>query len=187
MQPVDPNTCTHEEVLELDEISTIEETETETAENDEDHVDICDQLADAFDHIQNMVSSHSDDERVRKASNHFVKKVITVKRIETMINLLHGFGNEVSAPKKNGKKRKAAKLILVQTTAKARRLNPSSGRGTSTKGRRVKDLSKSVKVTDRGVLRSLPKQKAKPLKQKHSLINAVKANKSSAKNHTAQT
>ena len=81
-----------------------------------------------------------------------------------MINLLHGIGNEVAAPKKCGKKRKVAKLIPVQTTAKARRLNPSSGRGTSTKGTSVKNLPKSVKVTESGVFRSLPKQKAKPLK-----------------------
>ena len=46
---------------------------------------------------------------------------------------------------KCGKKRKAAKLIPVQTTAKARRMNPSSGCGTSAKGRGVKDLPKSVK------------------------------------------
>ena len=85
-----------------------------------------------------------------------------------------------------GKKRKAAKLIPVQTTAKARRLNPSSGRGTSTKGRHVKDLPKLVKVTEAGVFRSLPKQKPKPVKQAHSLIKAVRSNKSSAKNHTAQ-
>ena len=75
-----------------------------------------------------------------------------------MINLHHGIGNEVAAPKKNGKKTKSAKLIPVQTTAKARRDN--SGRGPSTKGIRVKDHPKSVKVTERGVLRSLPKQKS---------------------------
>ena len=61
-----------------------------------------------------------------------------------------------------------------------------SGRGTSTKGRRVNDLPKSVKVTERGTLRSLPKQKIKRLKQKYSLVEAVRSNKSSAKNHTAQ-
>ena len=133
-----------------------------------------------------MVFANIEDERVKKATKHFIKKILNANKLETMINLLHGIGNEVAAPKKSGKKRKAAKLIPVQTTAKARRLNPSSGRGTSTKGRRVKDLPKSVKVTERGVLRSLPKQKVKPLKQKHSLISAVQANRSSAKNHTAQ-
>ena len=114
------------------------------------------------------------------------KKILNAKKLETMINLLHGIGNEVAAPKKNGKKMKKGKLIPVQTTAKGRRDNPHSGRGPSTKGRRVKDLPKSVKVTERGTLRSLPKQKTKPLKQKHSLVEAVRSNKSSAKNHTAQ-
>ena len=103
-----------------------------------------------------------------------------------MINLLHGIGNEVAAPKKNGKKMKKGKLIPVQTTAKSRRDNPHSGRGPSIKGRRVNDLPNSVKVTERGTLRSLPKQKIKPLMQKHSLVEAVRSNKSSAKNHTAQ-
>ena len=46
---------------------------------------------------------------------------------------------------KCGKKRKAAKLIPVQTTAKARRMNPSNGCGRSAKGRGVKDLPKLVK------------------------------------------
>ena len=154
-------------------------------EQNEDDSVIGDQLADACDLIQNMVSANIDDERVQKATKHFVKKIMNAKKLETMINLLHGIGNEVAAPKKSGKKRKAAKLIPVQTTAKARRLNPSSGRG-STKGRRVNDLPKSVKVTERGVLRSLPKQKVKPLKQKHSLISAVQANRSSIGNHTVK-
>ena len=47
----------------------------------------------------------------------------------------------------------------------------------SIKGRRVNDLQKSVKVTERGTLRSLPKQKIKPLMQKHSLVEAVRSNK----------
>ena len=102
-----------------------------------------------------------------------------------MINLLHGIGNEVAAPKKNGKKMKKGKLIPVKTNAKGRRENQNSGRGPSIKGKQVKDQPKSVKVTERGTLRSLPKQKSKPLKQKHSLIEAVRTNKSSAKNHTA--
>ena len=62
-----------------------------------------------------------------------------------MINLLHGIGNEVAAPKKNGKKMKKGKLIPVQTTAIGRRENQNSGRGQSTKGRRVKDQPKSLK------------------------------------------
>ena len=80
--------------------------------------------------IQNMVSINIDDERVRKGTKHFVKNVLNAKKVETMI--------------KCGKKRKAAKLIPVQTTAKARRMNPSSVCG-SAKGRGVKDLPKSVK------------------------------------------
>ena len=172
-------------ILELEESCTLEEENIMEEQNEDDSV-IGDQLADACDMIQNMVSANIGDERVRKATRHFVKKILNAKKLETMINLLHGIGNEVAAPKKSGKKRKAAKLIPVQTTAKARRLNPSSGRGISTKGRRVKDLPKSVKVTETGILHSLPRQKAKPIKQKHSLITAVIANRSSAKNHTAQ-
>ena len=172
-------------IVELEDISTLEE-ENITEEENEDYSNITDQLADACTLIQNMVSDNIDDERVRKGTKHFVKKVLNAKKLETMIGLLHGIGNEVAAPKKSGKKRKAAKLIPVQTTAKARRLNPSRGRGTSTKGRRVKDLPKSVKVTESGAFRSLPQQKPKPLKQAHSLIKAVRSNKSSAKNHTAQ-
>ena len=91
-----------------------------------------------------MVSINIDDELVRKGRKHFVKNVLNAKKVETMINLLHGIGNEVTAPKKCGKRRKAAKLIPVQTTAKARRMNPSSVCG-SAKGRGVKDLPKSVK------------------------------------------
>ena len=62
------------------------------------------------------------------------------------------------------------------------------GRGPSIKGRRVNDLPNSVKVTERGTLRSLPKQKIKPLMQKNSLVEAVRvrSNKSSAKIHTSQ-
>ena len=60
-------------------------------------------------------------------------------KLETMINLLHGIGNEVAAPKTNGKKMKKGKLIPVQTTAKARRDN--SGRGPST----IQNLSKSLR------------------------------------------
>ena len=56
-----------------------------------------------------------------------------------MINLLHGIGNEVAAPKKNGKKTKSAKLIPVQTTAKAS--GDNSGCGPST----IQNLSKSLR------------------------------------------
>ena len=54
-----------------------------------------------------------------------------------MINLLHGIGNEVAAPKKNGKKMKKGKLIPVQTTAKGRR----------DKGRNPKKLSTKIVKT----------------------------------------
>ena len=90
----------------------------------EDDVVIGDQLADALDLIQNIVSANLEDERV-KATRHFVKKILNAKtKLETMINLLHGIGNKVAAPKKNGKKMKKGKLIPVQTTAKSRRDNP---------------------------------------------------------------
>ena len=70
----------------------------------EDDVVIGDQLADALDLIQNMVSANLEDKRVKKATRHFVKKILNAKKLETMINLLYGIGNEVAAPKKNGKK-----------------------------------------------------------------------------------
>ena len=155
---------------ELEELSTLEE-ENITEEQNEDDVVIGDQLADALDLIQNIVSANLEDERVKKATRHFVKKILNAKTKLEMINLLHGIGNEVAAPEKNGKKMKKGKLIPVQTTAKSRRDNPHSGRGPSIKGRRVNDLPNSVKVTERGTLRSLPKQKIKHLMQKHSLAH----------------
>ena len=33
----------------------------------------------------------------KKATKHFVKKIMNAKKLETMINLLHGIGNEVVA------------------------------------------------------------------------------------------
>ena len=47
---------------------------------------------DACDMIQTMVSDNIDDERVRKGTKHFVKKVLNAKKLETMIGLLHGIG-----------------------------------------------------------------------------------------------
>ena len=159
--------------MQLEELSTLEEENITEGQNEDDGV-IGDQLADALDLIQNMVTANLGYKRVKKATRHFVKKILNAKKSETMINLLHGIGNKVAAKMKKGK------LNPVQTTAKGRRENQNSGRGPSTKGRRVKDQPKSVKVTERGTLRSLPKQKSKPLKQKHSLIEAVRTNKSSA-------
>ena len=73
-----------------------------TEEDYEDYSDITGQLAYACDMIQNMVSINIDDERVRKGTKHFVKNVLNAKKVETMINLLHGIGNEIAAPKKCG-------------------------------------------------------------------------------------
>ena len=63
-----------------------------TEENYEDYSNITGQFADACDMIQNMVSDNIDDERVRKGTKHFVKKVLNAKKLETMIGLLHGIG-----------------------------------------------------------------------------------------------
>ena len=97
--PDDQGEASHRE---LEELSILEE-ENITEEQNEDDVVIGDQLADALDLIQNMVSANIEDERVKKATRHFVKKILNAKKLETMINLLH-VGNEVAAPKKNGKK-----------------------------------------------------------------------------------
>ena len=124
--------------MQLEELSTLEEENITEGQNEDDGV-IGDQLADALDLIQNMVSANLGYERVKKATRHFVKKILNAKKSETMINLLHGIGNKVAAKMKKGK------LNPVQTTAKGRRENQNSGRGPSTKGRRVKDQPKSLK------------------------------------------
>ena len=90
--PDDQGEASHRE---LEELSTLEE-ENITEEQNEDDVVIGDQLADALDLIQNMVSANLEDERVKKATKNFVKKILNAKKLETMINLLHGIGNEVA-------------------------------------------------------------------------------------------
>ena len=59
-----------------------------TEEDYEDYSNITDQLANACDMIQNMVSINIDNELVRKGTKHFVKNVLNVKKVETMINFL---------------------------------------------------------------------------------------------------
>ena len=104
--PDDQGEASHRE---LEELSTLEE-ENITEEQNEDDVVIGDQLADALDLIQNIVSANLEDERVKKATRHFVKKILNAKTKLEMINLLHGIGNEVAAPEKNGKKIKKRKI-----------------------------------------------------------------------------
>ena len=59
-----------------------------TEKDYEDYSNITGQLADTCDMIQNMVSINIDDELVRKGRKHFVKNVLNVKKVETMINFL---------------------------------------------------------------------------------------------------
>ena len=73
--PDDQGEASHRE---LEELSILEE-ENITEEQNEDDVVIGDQLADALDLIQNIVSANLEDERV-KATRHFVKKILNAKK-----------------------------------------------------------------------------------------------------------
>ena len=107
-----------------------------------------------------------------------LKNPNTIEDIETFIDEHRQHHPEVPDDQGEASHRELEELSTLEE-------EKISGRGPSTKGRRVNDLPKSVKVTERGTLRSLPKQKIKRLKQKYSLVEAVRSNKSSAKNHTA--
>ena len=97
-------------------------------------------------------------------------------------------GKEPLAPKNPGKKRKMGKLITTQTTAAARRLQRSKGRGHAGAGRKVKDVSfgQQMNIDPSGndnVYHTLPRQSRYQTRQKHSLELAVSENRSSARKH----
>ena len=97
-------------------------------------------------------------------------------------------GKEPAAPKNPGKKRKMGKLINTQTTAEARRLQKSKGRGHAGAGRKVKDVSSRIQLNidpsgNDNVYHTLPSQARSQNRQKHSLDLAVSENRSSARKH----
>ena len=98
----------------------------------------------------------------------------------TLVRKLHDFGID--------KKKNNSHLILVQTTAVARRVNDYKGRGRSTAGRRPKKSAQKTQMflgeNDEGgsIFHSAPYSVRKSV-QPHSLKTAVAANRPNAKKH----
>ena len=88
-----------------------------------------------------------------------------------------------------GKKRKIGRNINVQPTAMARRIFRSRGKGAARTGRRIQDQESGKRQIvldendDENVYFSLPKQKKRKTRQKHSLKNSVDENRPNPKKH----
>ena len=66
--------------MQLEELSTLEEENITEGQNEDDGV-IGDQLADALDLIQNMVSANLGDERVKKSRKAFCQEDLKCQKV----------------------------------------------------------------------------------------------------------
>ena len=148
-------------------------------------------LSEVMDKVQQQLYANIDDPSVEKCTEYFVNKLQKASdsgNIATLTRTLYQIGG-VAAPK--GEKRKHSGVITVQAAAKLRRLQRHRGSGPATSGRKVKDLPSHSQafsedigdedITFDHVRHSLPSQKGKKRKQKHSLAEDIKENRSASK------
>ena len=121
-------------------------------------------------------------------SRYNVKEISTIKK-DQCSEINYSIGQELSAAMGKGKKRKIGRNINVQPTAMARRIFRSRGKGAARTGRRIQDQESGKRQIvldendDENVYFSLPKQKKRKTRQKHSLKNSVDENRPNSKKH----
>ena len=168
------------------------EADYEEDENEsENKEELLQSLSEVMDTVQQQLYANIDDPSVEKCTRFVVKhlqKASASGNISTLTRTLYQIGG-LAAPR--GEKRKNSGVITVQAASKSRRLHRHRGSGPATSGRKVKDMPSHSQafsedigdenITFAHVRHSLPSQKEKKRKQKHSLTADVQENRSVSK------
>ena len=176
--------------VEDDVMEQSEEMEEETESDDE-----CQQKLESFKSVINnefcnFVAANWHDKSVQKCFNTLAKKVSHSVQggVETFKRYCYGFGLELSAKQKSGKKKKNGKSIPVQVTAITRRTFKHRGRSAAVSGRKPKPASnlKQFIITDNddgAMFHSQPMPNKRSKRGQHSLSSDVASNRPGVTRH----
>ena len=157
--------------------------EEETESDDE-----CQQKLESFKSVINnefcnFVAANWHDKSVQKCFNTLSKKVSKSVQggVETFKRYCYGFGLELSAKQKSGKKKKNGKSIPVQATAISRRTYRHRGRSAAVSGRKPKSSNVTqfiiTEIDDSATYPSQPVPNKRPKRAGNNLAADVASNR----------
>ena len=123
----------------------------------------------------------------KKCLKKYVKNIVASAYPESFKRKLFEFGQENTAVITTRRMKKTTTLVPTQSTSRARRLRKSSGKSSSTYGRKPKECDPKVELevteNEKLVFHSFSVNKSRQKCKVHSLSNAVDKNSQNEKRH----